>query len=717
MKGNAAGFVRLGAGLLCLVTVGWVLTGRAAKPANHRISVPTDWSHRHLIFSQPRSPEMAARLSEDPRYWQQIYRRQQHFMQPGDSDDFNGNHHFRVRQKKFHRDWAEDLGHLATAGAGNYPAKFSFDITTANCASSGTPDFTVFSTGISGGPTQASIVAYDNLYSGCSGGFPQTYWAYNLNGGYIPTSPVFSRDGTQLAFVGTNNITAHLVLLTWKSSNTDTVSLPTQLLPTFPASAYVGCTAPCMTTFLLTDNAGTTNNLDNISSVFYDYGHDIAWVGDSGGWLHQFTPVFNGIPAEVRSATWPLQVNPGTPAPLTNPVYDRLLDAVFVEDTGGILYRVDHTTGTVVASSQLDIGGAVVQGPVVDAGNGLVYVFVGSDGSAGCNSGANDCSGVFQIPANFLAGDVGTESPVGSSTATGSGIPPNPFFIGGFDNDYYTSNNATGSLYVCGNTGFNPTVYQVPIQTGVLGSSAPVSVLTANATTPACSPVTDFSLPGATASTSSTERFFVSVQGNSNCSGGGGCVMNFVDTPWQASKSFTAGQTILVRAANPANRYVNVALTAGTSAATQTGWSTTNGATKVDGTVTWINQGNPITPLVGYTGNRAYALHVRILDTNGNIQIVTTAGTSGASAPSWVTTVGTTTIDNGTLRWINAGALPTVGLPAAGGTSGIIVDNYVPSTTLTGASQVYFTTLSDSTTTCGSSPTGCAIQASQPALQ
>jgi hypothetical protein len=62
------------------------------------------------------------------------------------------------------------------------------------------------------------------------------------------------------------------------------------------------------------------------------------------------------------------------------------------------------------------------------------------------------------------------------------------------------------------------------------------------------------------------------------------------------------------------------------------------------------------------------------------------------------------------------GAIATAALAAAGGTSGIIVDNTVAPGTLAGASQIYFSTLGSQA--CGSSGTGgCAVQASQPVLQ
>jgi hypothetical protein len=83
--------------------------------------------------------------------------------------------------------------------------------------------------------------------------------------------------------------------------------------------------------------------------------------------------------------------------------------------------------------------------------------------------------------------------------------------------------------------------------------------------------------------------------------------------------------------------------------------------------------------------------------------------------PVFSSTAGAITSDGATLKWTNLGALGTASLAAAGGTSGIIIDNTVGSGTLAGASQVYFSTLSDQA--CSNGTGGCAVQASQSALQ
>src|SRR6516164_4661952 len=66
------------------------------------------------------------------------------------------------------------------------------------------------------------------------------------------------------------------------------------------------------------------------------------------------------------------------------------------------------------------------------------------------------------------------------------------------------------------------------------------------------------------------------------------------------------------------------------------------------------NTGHPTNPagqlgalLPQWQASTAYLLNQEILDSNGNTQVVTTAGTSGSSAPSWSTTLNATTTDSG----------------------------------------------------------------------
>jgi len=107
MKGIAARFGWCGAGFFCLVTVGWVLASPPGKPAF--AGLPMDWTHRHVIFSQPATPEQARLMADEPRYWQQEYRRSILRVLPDEAEQTNslGLALKGLSRVKIHRDYME----------------------------------------------------------------------------------------------------------------------------------------------------------------------------------------------------------------------------------------------------------------------------------------------------------------------------------------------------------------------------------------------------------------------------------------------------------------------------------------------------------------------------------------------------------------------------------------------------------------------------------
>jgi len=94
------------------------------------------------------------------------------------------------------------------------------------------------------------------------------------------------------------------------------------------------------------------------------------------------------------------------------------------------------------------------------------------------------------------------------------------------------------------------------------------------------------------------------------------------------------------------NGTIQVVITAGTSGAANPAWNTAIAGTTTDGTVIWMNNGP-----WAWQPNTPYVVGQFVLDPGGFIQAVTTAGGSASSSPAWLQpeTVGTTRQDGGVI--------------------------------------------------------------------
>jgi hypothetical protein len=123
-----------------------------------------------------------------------------------------------------------------------------------------------------------------------------------------------------------------------------------------------------------------------------------------------------------------------------------------------------------------------------------------------------------------------------------------------------------------------------------------------------------------------------------------------------------------------------------------------------------------VIPPQAWFPNAAFGGGFSVLDPNGNIEAATIDSAMGGSTqPIWPLTIGAQTHD-GAQIWVNVGPVDVATLQTLGGTSGMIVDNTVPTATLAGGSQIYFSPLGTGFGTCGAG-NGCAVQASQAALK
>ena len=557
-----AGFV--GAALVVFAAV----QTASAQDSGERISITSDWSDRHVVFSRPDSFEDAWRLGTEPRFRLQALRRNaKNLERVNESEDKrNDLNEFMRRRRKpgkvFRRDWGQSLGANGSTGvplAGVnwypvWPAKYTFDVkATPNC----NQDYVIFPTNLAGATAgQASVIAYRNLYAGagspfCSVANPTVYWSYNTNfdgvgtatNGTVQTSPVLSMDGTKVAFVETRTVAnggAILHLLKWHAL--DGGAINTAASPTtatvWTADGLAGhcpVAGACMISIVLNGPQADTG-----SSPFYDYDRDALYVGDDNGVLHKIINAFGvtgTTPSEVTTGTWPITVNTGRI--LTSPTLDPVSGNIFTGDSGGRLSYVRETfstTGTCAAGSPPCLGSTsinpaihvIADAPIVDSTTEKVFVFFGNNGTS----------------AAVIQSDVTLSASVTATLGTGTG---HHLHSGAFDNTYVTGNGSVGSLYMCGSSATSaPTIQRIGFTNsgrspaspftnpvGTMNAAVDGTTLTVATSSAECAPVTE--LYNANAPAGSRDQIFFGVQNlgsGTNC-GGAGCVMsvNVTGTP------------------------------------------------------------------------------------------------------------------------------------------------------------------------------------------
>ncbi|MGB2645705.1 MAG: hypothetical protein WBG02_17190 [Candidatus Acidiferrum sp.] len=108
---------------LALVGLGlaFILFVRAtgAQGPLQRSPMISDWSHRHVVFSQPHNIEEAWRLQREPRYWLQILRRsgrRDAEIEKGDATYLDFERRYKEHEPAFRRDWGQSLGAAGSTG-------------------------------------------------------------------------------------------------------------------------------------------------------------------------------------------------------------------------------------------------------------------------------------------------------------------------------------------------------------------------------------------------------------------------------------------------------------------------------------------------------------------------------------------------------------------------------------------------------------------------
>jgi len=714
---------------------------KAGEDQDHQHLV-TDWSHRHLMFSEPHSLMKRFQLSQDPRYVQQVRRKNAERRGIG-RDEWRW-YHAPEDPHSLKGDWSMDMGAGATAGPGNYPAKYTFDSTTANCAT----DFVVYNTSMSGSSGQPTIVAFNNIYATtCGATIPTTYWAYNTGAaGAITTSPVLSYDGTQVAFVQNAGTSVNLVVLRWKASNG---TLASPITPT--TGACTALTAPCMQIVPFSTVNSDPALADNKSSPFYDYAQDTIYVGDSSGFLHKFTGVFLGTPTEVVSAApsavavWPVNLTGGFGL-LNSPVFvGPPYKEVLVTDNGGLIYAVDSTKGGVdnTTANNLDPKLADLgfnDAPLVDVTTGKMYLYAAA-------------SSEFITPSDFpFYGTPGVPSifevvipatPGAIHLPGGSGAGYNGYIQSIISDSYSTGTATITTLPLAGDTitvgptwsgGPAPTTYKfvtalvsandVLIVAGNTTSTAANLQAAINANIGQCSASPCFGT-GTVANTGVTAAAAATVVTVTATTVGGSGV---------ALTTVSGGRTTLSTSTGTLAPPIPTAAYDGTfddlyySGGTNSGWMYACGTHTVTGVT--VNSLWVIAVDAGVMDNTTIALGPTLTTALSTCSPVTEFSSSNdriflsvTGSPVTVSPISCPAGAGCVMSFVTDSPLlatsPTSATAsAAGGTSGIVVDN---SSVTTGASQVYFTPLSDQACAgaggLGTGTGGCAIQASQSALR
>ncbi len=349
------------------------------------------------------------------------------------------------------QDWQMLPAASSNGVAGVYPAKYSFDSTTALCT-----DYVVYPSDIAGTATAASIVAYTNLYSGCAtmspnNPAPNILVAVNLTQASVQTSPALSFDGTQVAFVASIGGVANLVVLDLPSTPTGVTV--TQITTKGTVNSSTPCTAPCADWV-----AFSGGNNDTLSSPFIDYANNVVYVGDAKGVLHRFNNVFSmggtntTEPAEVTgggaASGWPQTISAGNP--LSDPAFDNNSGKIFVgidgiKNSGIASIPSTGGSGNIVLSAQLNKGNTTHGfSIVIDPVTGELYVF-----TAHAAPMSPDTAGVAQLPVGFTTATTPIWAFAGNNG--GAGLDTDVMYEGTFDNKYDTG-AANPNLYVCAAT-------------------------------------------------------------------------------------------------------------------------------------------------------------------------------------------------------------------------------------------------------------------------
>ena len=695
--------------LFCSLALGFAQNEREAQPAQASITVggvgitglPEDWTHHYLVFSDPGTEQQALdngdygqwlKVVNDPRYFLQQLKRRAPVQGPAAADAARFKEIAQPQQMPgsyvssrptiIHGDWSMDMGSGAKVGAGAYPAKYSFN-GSPQCGNSSSPDFVVYNTSLAGSMTQASIVAYYNLYSSCTAAqVPSVYWAFNT-GGTVSTSTVLSITGSQVAFVQRpTSGNAQLVLLKWgatpaghnvtsgstnimNGSKSFTVSASTPLTNQDVGARISGTGIPAGDT-IASISSSTAGMLFAAATGNGTTGETLAISADAGSPDTLTAVGTSSYPTCVAPCMTTLTFS-GTSRTdaISSPFYDYGSDTLYVGDASGGLHKFHPVFNGTSGTPPVEIGtpfaavsSTALTSPVYDAVSGKVFV--------------GDASGfVYSVNSSGAV----TKS---VQVATSPGIVDGPLV-----------DSSAGRVYAFVPSDLNGSTMQSACNGSSQGALACNGVIQFPAAFTAATDYTE-SVIGV----NSTETIYIGAFDNLYwTSGTGNLYVNGINNNTGTPKPK------LMRIPVNTSGFITNACQSGTTLPPNC--SSEQCALNIDNPMTSATATpSPVTEIY----NTATSTDWIFTSVSANSSLTGVAGcaTGNGCIYSW-------NINSA----LGSGATPSAGLVTTGGTSGIIIDN---TSATSGASQVYFSALSNQTCFTSGGTGGCAVQASQSSL-
>ncbi len=418
-----------------------------AQSRTSRRGGPRDWSSSRLIGSSI-GPDMGAKLDRDWRTYSK-HVRLEHARALRDAQNQPLLDWFNLVKQVFgpkkpqesasHLDW-----NLRTGGYGNVvgaPAKYSFDITAANCS-----DVIYFTVDQNGAAATPNVIAITNPYAGCpgngAGATPTVKWGIRMTNG-TATSAVPSLDGTVLYVLENRaaGIRLHAINVNNITSNPGTYDFGTQTWANAHTLAAPDGTATSEQLFQLTF-AGVVNN---VASPYLDYSTNEIFFGDSVGRIRH---VINTHLTTASIDTTNFTNACGT-AQLQSPVFYN--NQVIATSYNGYLYRLDTTGASPYTCTRSAPGGTgtgvgvagALSPPIIDVTNNRIIISTN-------NAAGFGVAGIGTMNLMFAQDAIQT-----SAQMLGPGTTTAP--IGGsFDDAFWTT--GTGNFYsVAASSGSNNT--------------------------------------------------------------------------------------------------------------------------------------------------------------------------------------------------------------------------------------------------------------------